>query len=131
VMKAYEAQLPKEEKKEEEPVVEVDPEATIDDFKKMVFKVGEVLDCKVHPDANKLLVSQIDVGGKVHQVVSGIAAQFKPEDLIGKKVMLVTNLKPVKLRGVLSEGMILVATNREGKQEIVTFTSSEKGSKIS
>jgi len=129
VMKAYEALLPKEEKKEEVVVEEV-IEATIDDFKKMVFKVGEILECKVHPDANKLLVSQIDVGGRVHQVVSGIAAQFKPEELVGKKVMLVTNLKPVKLRGILSEGMILVATNSEGKQEIVTFESSEKGSKI-
>jgi len=129
VLKAYEALLPKEEKREEVVVEEV-IEATIDDFKKMVFKVGEILECKVHPDANKLLVSQIDVGGRVHQVVSGIAAQFKPEELVGKKVMLVTNLKPVKLRGILSEGMILVATNSEGKQEIVTFESSEKGSKI-
>jgi len=97
----------------------------------MVFKVGEIIECKVHPDANKLLVSQIDVGGRFHQVVSGIAAQFKPEDLVGKKVMLVTNLKPVKLRGVMSEGMILVATNAQGKQELVLFNESEKGSKIS
>ena len=130
VMKAYEALLPKEEVKNE-PVVEDIPEVTIDDFKKMSFKVGEIVECKVHPDANKLLVSQIDVGGKIHQVVSGIATQFKPEELVGKKVMLVTNLKPVKLRGVVSEGMILVATNSEGKQEIVTFETSEKGSKIS
>ena len=130
VLKAYEALLPKIEVKEEVIVEEV-PEATIDDFKKIVFKVGEILECKVHPDANKLLVSQIDVGGRIHQVVSGIAAQFKPEDLVGKKVLLVTNLKPVKLRGVLSEGMILVATNAEGKQELVLFNQSEKGSKIS
>lgn len=110
--------------------VEIVEEVTIEEFKKVSLKVGEVIECKVHPDANKLLVSRIDVGNRVHQIVSGIAAQYKPEDMVGKKVMLVCNLKPVKIRGVLSEGMILVATNHEGKQEIVTFNSSDKGNKI-
>jgi len=130
VLKAYEILLPRGEIKEEI-IAEKVLEATIDDFNKMVFKVGEIINCKVHPDANKLLISQVDVGDRVHQVVSGIANQFKPEDLIGTKVMLVTNLKPVKLRGVLSEGMLLAATNTEGKQELVVFNQSEIGSKIS
>lgn len=130
VLTAYEILLPRDEIKEKI-IAEKVIEATIDDFNKMVFKVGEIINCKVHPDANRLLVSQVDVGDRVHQVVSGIANQFKPEELIGTKVMLVTNLKPVKLRGVLSEGMLLVATNAEGKQELVVFNQSEKGSKIS
>lgn len=125
VMKAYDSLSAKEVIPSEDVA-----EASIDDFKKMDFKVGEVLDCHVHPDASKLLVSRIDVGNRIHQVVSGIASQFNPDEMIGKKVMLVCNLKPVKIRGVLSEGMILVATNKEGKQEIVTFDSSDKGSKI-
>lgn len=125
VMKAYDSLSAKEVIPSEDVA-----ETSIDDFKKMDFKVGEVLDCHVHPDASKLLVSRIDVGNRIHQVVSGIASQFNPDEMIGKKVMLVCNLKPVKIRGVLSEGMILVATNKEGKQEIVTFDSSDKGSKI-
>ena len=95
---------PKEEIKEEEPKK---AEITIDDFAKVELKVGKVLECKNVEGAKKLLVSQIKIGSEVRQVVSGIANFYTPDQMIGKKVVVVTNLKSVKLRGVLSEGMIL------------------------
>ncbi len=94
-----------------EPVVEVEkkPEITFDDFSKIELKVGTVLKCEKHPKADKLLVSQIDCGhGDVRQIVSGIATHFTPEEMVGRQVIVVTNLKPAKLRGVESQGMILV-----------------------
>ena len=94
----------KEEIKEEEPKK---TEITIDDFAKVELKVGKVLECKNVEGAKKLLVSQIKIGSEVRQVVSGIANFYTPDQMIGKKVVVVTNLKSVKLRGVLSEGMIL------------------------
>ena len=97
----------KEEPKKEEKVEEV----TIDDFAKLQFKVGTIVKCEPHPKADRLLVEQIDLGGEVRQIVSGIAKHYKPEELIGKQVVVVTNLKPVKLRGVESYGMILCATD--------------------
>ena len=97
----------KEEPKKEEKVEEV----TIDDFAKLQFKVGTILKCEPHPKADRLLVEQVDLGGEVRQIVSGIAKHYKPEELIGKQVVVVTNLKPVKLRGVESYGMILCATD--------------------
>ena len=84
----------KEEPKKEEKVEEV----TIDDFAKLQFKVGTIVKCEPHPKADRLLVEQIDLGGEVRQIVSGIAKHYKPEELIGKQVVVVTNLKPVKLR---------------------------------
>lgn len=96
-----------EEPKKEEKVEEV----TIDDFAKLQFKVGTIVKCEPHPKADRLLVEQIDLGGEVRQIVSGIAKHYKPEELIGKQVVVVTNLKPVKLRGVESYGMILCATD--------------------
>ncbi len=86
---------------------------SIDDFSKIDIKVGKVVECAQHPDADRLLVSQIDTGDKVRQIVSGIASFYKPEDFVGKSVMVVTNLKPVKLRGVLSEGMVLCGSNKD------------------
>ena len=99
-------------KKAEEAVEEVDevPTIGIEDFMKVELKVGLIKECKQHPKADRLLVSQIDVGSETRQIVSGIAEHYKPEELIGKKVIVVTNLKPVKLRGELSEGMVLAAS---------------------
>ena len=97
----------KEVKKEEEKVSEI----SIDDFAKVELKVGEVIESKPVEGADKLLVSKIKIGDEVRQIVSGIAKYYNPSDLIGKKVVVVTNLKPVKLRGVLSEGMILAASD--------------------
>lgn len=115
--------------REEEPMVEEDF-ATIEDFMKLDFVVGEIVESKVHPDADKLLVSQIDTGDKVRQIVSGISKYYKPEELVGKKVVVVKNLKPVKLRGVLSEGMVLAGKNNENL-EILEVSSLNKGDKIS
>ena len=87
-------------------------EITIDDFSKLELMVGQVIECKKHPKADKLLVSQVDMGrNEVRQIVSGIAEYVKPEDFVGKKVIVVTNLKPIKLKGVLSQGMILAGDN--------------------
>lgn len=86
------------------------PEITIDDFAKVDFRVAEVVRCEKHPKADKLLVLQLKVGEEERQVVSGIAQWYTPESLIGRKVILVANLKPVKLRGVESNGMILAAS---------------------
>ncbi len=83
------------------------PEITFDDFMKTQLKVGEVISCEKHPKADKLLVSQINVGNEVRQIVSGIAAHYTPEQMVGRKVIVVTNLKPAKIRGVESQGMVL------------------------
>jgi len=98
---------PEPEVQEEEEKV---PEISIDDFAKVELKVGTVLESQPVEGAKKLLVSKIKIGGEVRQIVSGIAQYYKPEDIIGKQVVVVTNLKPVKLRGVLSEGMVLCAS---------------------
>ena len=102
-----------EEPKNEENIEEIEttPLIGIDDFMKVEIKVGEIKECKQHPKADRLLVSQIDLGSEVRQIVSGIAEHYQPEQLVGRKVLVVTNLKPVKLRGELSEGMVLAASN--------------------
>lgn len=94
----------------EEPDAPIKEEITIDDFAKVDFRVAEVISCEKHPKADKLLVLQLKVGKDQRQVVSGIAQWYKPEELVGRKVILVANLKPVKLRGVESNGMILAAS---------------------
>ena len=98
-----------EEKKEEEPVIDIEPKAQIsyDDFSKMQFQVGEIIKCEEVPKSKKLLVSQVKIGSQVKQIVSGIKAHYTPEEMVGKKVMVLVNLKPAKLAGVLSEGMLL------------------------
>ncbi len=101
--------------------------ATIDDFSKLTLKVGEVLECKKHPNANKLLVSLIDCQDKIHQVVSGVADFISPEAMVGKKVVVITNLQPIKIRDVLSEGMLLVAENKK-QQEVIEIKNLPKGS---
>ena len=101
------------EKKEKE-AKESKEEITIDDFSKIQLKVGKVIKCEKHPNADKLLVSQIDVGEETpRQIVSGIADVYSPEEFIGKKVIVVTNLKPAKLRGVESQGMVLAGGDKK------------------
>ncbi|MBQ2982557.1 MAG: methionine--tRNA ligase [Lachnospiraceae bacterium] len=102
------------------PEVEPKAEISIDDFAKVQLRVGEVLKCEPVPKAKKLLCSQIRVGSEVRQIVSGIAAHYKPEDMVGKKVAVITNLKPVKICGVLSEGMILAASDNDGNLSVLT-----------
>ena len=100
-------------------VEEVDavPEIAFEDFAKVQMKIGEIKACVPHPKADRLLVSQIDVGSETRQIVSGISEHYKPEELVGKKVIVVTNLKPIKLRGERSEGMVLAAS-ADGKLEL-------------
>ena len=102
------------------PDVERKPEITIDDFDKIQIQVGEVLKCEPVKKAKKLLVSQIRVGNEVRQIVSGIAAYYKPEEMVGKKVAVITNLKPCKLCGVESQGMILAAGDDAGNLSVMT-----------
>lgn len=118
---------PQKEQAKEQPKSE---EVTIDDFAKLDLRVAEVIECKKAEKSDKLLVLQLKVGDTTRQVVSGIAQHYTPDQLVGKFVVLVSNLKPVKLRGILSEGMILCADN--GKE--VVFVTPEKtidsGSKV-
>jgi len=107
-------------------------EITIDDFGKVDIRVGKILEARTHQDAKKLLVLRIDTGDKIRNIVSGIAEFYEPEDLIGKSVQVIVNLKPVKLRGELSEGMILAGENAK-KELVVAFVEDKlnPGSKIS
>lgn len=105
-----------DEGKEDENVIDLEakPEITYDDFAKLQFQVGEIIACEAVPKSKKLLCSQVKVGTKVRQILSGIKANYTPEEMVGKKVMVVTNLKPAKLAGMLSEGMLLCAEDSEG-----------------
>ncbi len=125
------ARIDEKELKEklEEKEIEHLPEISIDDFAKMEMVVGEVLESKKHEKADKLLVSKVDIGGEVRQIVSGIAEHVDSKEFVGKKVVVLANLKPVKIRGVESQGMIICAEN-EGKIEVVT-SSLPAGSKLS
>ena len=93
---------------------------TIEDFDKMQLQIGEVLSCEEVPNSKKLLCSQVQVAGKVLQIVSGIKSYYKPEDMVGKKVVVITNLAPANLAGVLSEGMLLCAEDEEGRLALLT-----------
>lgn len=119
----------KSEKKKKEKKVEEKAEITIDDFAKVDFKVAEILKAEAHPDADKLLVLQLKVGEEERQVVSGISKHYTPDELVGEKVILVANLKPVKLRGVQSNGMILAATS--GKDLKLVTVDMPSGSPVS
>ena len=105
-----------EEEKEEEAVIDLEPkeEITFEDFGKMQFQVGEIISCEPVKKSKKLLCFQVKVGSQTRQIVSGIKAYYKPEDTIGMKVMVLTNLKPAKLAGMMSEGMLLCAEDAEG-----------------
>lgn len=102
------------------PIVEPKPEITIDDFDKIQIQVGEVMSCEPVKKSKKLLVSQIMVGGQMRQIVSGIADYYKPEEMVGKKVAVITNLKPCKLCGIESQGMILAAGDDAGNLSVLT-----------
>ena len=104
---------------------------TIDDFAKVEMKVGTIVECKPHPKADRLLVEQIDLGDEIRQVVSGIAKYYKPEELVGKQVVVATNLKPVNLRGVESNGMILCASTDKELSFLTVEKEMKNGSKIS
>ena len=110
------------EEKEEEAVIDIAPKAEIeyDDFAKMQFQVGEIIACEAVKKSKKLLCSQVRIGSQVKQIVSGIKAHYTPEEMVGKKVMVLVNLKPAKLAGVLSEGMLLCAEDADGNLALVT-----------
>ncbi|MBO8462396.1 MAG: methionine--tRNA ligase [Firmicutes bacterium] len=107
---------------EEEPGIDIEPkpQVTIDDFDKLQFQVGEIIACEAVKKSKKLLCSQVKIGSQVRQIVSGIKNFYSPEEMVGKKVMVVTNLKPAKLAGILSEGMILCAEDAEGNLALMT-----------
>lgn len=111
-----------EEQQEEEAVIDIEPKAEIsyDDFSKMQFQVGEIISCEAVKKSKKLLCSQVKIGSQVKQIVSGIKAYYTPEEMVGKKVMVLVNLKPAKLAGVLSEGMLLCAEDADGNLALVT-----------
>ena len=111
-----------EEAPADENVIDIEPKAeiTFDDFGKMQFQVGEIIACEEVPKSKKLLCSQVKIGSQVKQIVSGIKAYYKPEEMVGKKVMVLVNLKPAKLAGVLSEGMLLCAEDAEGNLALMT-----------
>ena len=115
------AAAPEEEKPEKEAIhLEVKPEITFEDFEKMQFAVGEIIACEAVKKSKKLLCSQVKIGDQVKQIVSGIKAHYSPEEMVGKKVMVLVNLKPAKLAGILSEGMILCAEDPEGNLALVS-----------
>ncbi len=124
VMKKVEELHPKvkEEKEEEEEGIDIEakPEITFEDFEKMQFQVGEIISCEAVKKSKKLLCSQVKIGSQVKQIVSGIKAHYTPEEMVGKKVMVLVNLKPAKLAGVLSEGMLLCAEDADGNLSLMT-----------
>ena len=114
------AQEAEEEKEEDVMELTKKPEITFEDFEKMQFAVGEIIKCEPVPKSKKLLCSQVKIGKEVKQIVSGIRAHYTAEEMVGKKVMVLVNLKPAKLAGVLSEGMLLCAEDAEGNLALVT-----------
>ena len=111
----------KEEEKEEEKGIDIEPkeEITFEEFGKMQFQVGEIISCEAVKKSKKLLCSQVKIGSQVKQIVSGIKAHYTPEEMVGKKVMVLVNLKPAKLAGVLSEGMLLCAEDEKGELSLM------------
>ena len=124
--KEEEPEEPKKSKKDDEKTEPatvdslVKQEITIDDFDKMQLQIGEVLSCEAVPKSKKLICSQVKVTGRTLQIVSGIKNFYSPEDMVGKKVVVITNLKPAKLAGILSEGMLLCAEDEEGNLALLT-----------
>lgn len=116
------AQAEPETTEEAADVIDIEPKAeiTFDDFEKLQFQVGEIIACEAVKKSKKLLCSQVRVGSQVKQIVSGIKAHYTPEEMVGKKVMVVVNLKPAKLAGILSEGMLLCAEDAEGNLALMT-----------
>ena len=121
IKKVEELHPPIEEEKEEEGIdIEAKEEITFDDFMKMQFQVGEIIACEEVKKSKKLLCSQVKIGSQVKQIVSGIKGHYTAEEMVGKKVMVLVNLKPAKLAGVLSEGMLLCAEDAEGNLALMT-----------
>ena len=100
--------------------IEAKPEITYDEFAKMQFQVGEIIACEAVPKSKKLLCSKVRIGSQVKQIVSGIKQHYTPEEMVGKKVMVLVNLKPATLAGVVSEGMLLCAEDGDGNLALVT-----------
>jgi methionyl-tRNA synthetase len=96
------------------------PTITIDDFKKIELRVATITAAAPHPNADRLVVLQIDLGGEARQLVAGIRAHYEPETLVGKQIVVVANLEPAKLRGLESQGMLLAASDAEGRLALVT-----------
>ena len=107
--------------KEKDPVIDIEPKENIsfDDFTKLQFQVGEILSCEAVPKADKLLCSQVKIGSQVRQIVSGIRSAYTPEEMVGKKVMVLVNLEPRKIRGLVSEGMLLCAEDADGNLSLM------------
>lgn len=122
VLKKVEEMHPPVEEEVDENVIDIEakPEITFEEFGKMQFQVGEIISCEAVKKSKKLLCSQVKVGSQVKQIVSGIKADYSPEEMVGKKVMVLVNLKPAKLAGVLSEGMLLCAEDADGKLALMT-----------
>ena len=122
MFEARKALVEETEEEKEEDVMELTkkPEITFEEFEKMQFAVGEIIKCEPVPKSKKLLCSQVKIGKEVKQIVSGIRAHYTAEEMVGKKVMVLVNLKPAKLAGVLSEGMLLCAEDAEGNLALVT-----------
>lgn len=118
--KVAEREVADAEREEEVIDIEAKPEITFDDFMKMQFQVGEIIACEEVKKSKKLLCSQVKIGSQVKQIVSGIKGHYTPEEMVGKKVMVLVNLKPAKLAGVLSEGMLLCAEDAEGNLALLT-----------
>ena len=128
VLEKVEAMLGAEEEKEEnasqpgEEVIDIEAKEEIayDDFARMQFQVGEIIACEEVKKSKKLLCSQVKIGSQVRQIVSGIKADYKPEEMVGKKVMVLVNLATRKIAGVLSEGMLLCAEDAQGNLALMT-----------
>ena len=107
--------------KDRDPVIDIEPKENIsfDDFSKLQFQVGEILSCEAVPKADKLLCSQVKIGSQVRQIVSGIRSAYTPEEMVGKKVMVLVNLEPRKIRGLVSEGMLLCAEDADGNLSLM------------
>lgn len=93
---------------------------TIDEFSKVDLRVGTVVDAKLHPNADRLLVLQVDLGGERRQIVAGIRSKYSPEQLLGKQIVVVANLQPAQLRGIESQGMLLAASDEQGELAVIT-----------
>ena len=106
---------------QKENVIDIEAKEAVsyDDFAKLQFQVGEILSCEAVPKADKLLCSQVKIGSQVRQIVSGIRSTYSPEEMVGKKVMVLVNLQPRKIRGLVSEGMLLCAEDADGKLSLV------------
>ena len=111
--------------KTEDNKIEEKEQIGFEDFLKMDFKIGEILECEKIKKSNKLLKSQVKIGDKIIQIVSGIANYYTPEEMVGKRVVVLTNLKPAKLCGEISEGMILAASDSDNNLKIITVEDNE------